>query len=79
MIWEQCWTKPETVIVDGFKISFLFYADDLILLEETEEDLQNLFNCLTDWRKSNGLYINKDKTKVIHFRTQSKPHTNFTF
>ena len=65
--------------MDELKICCLFYADDLILLGDTEEELRNLFNCLTDWCKRNRLDINKTKPKVVHFRTPSQIRTGFTF
>ena len=65
------------VLVDGIKISCLFYADDLILIGDSPEDLQHLFDILSQWSNNNGMNINIDKTKVVHFRTQSEQQTVF--
>ena len=67
------------VLVDGIKISCLFYADDLILIGDSPEDLQHLFDILSQWSNNNGMNINIDKTKVVHFRTQSVQQTVFPF
>ena len=34
---------------DGEKLCILLYADDVILIADTEADLQSLLNCLYDW------------------------------
>lgn len=59
------------VMVNGVNINCLFYADDLVLIGESEEDLQGLLNVLSQWCNTNGLNINTDKTKVVHFRLPS--------
>ena len=53
------------------KICILLYAADVILIADTEEDLQTLLKCLHDWSERNGLKINKDKSKIVHFRRPS--------
>ena len=67
------------VMVNGVKINCLFYADDLVLIGESEEDLQGLLNVLSQWCNTNGLNINTDKTKVVHFRLPSVRRTSFPF
>ena len=32
--------------IDGEKVCILLYADDVILMTETEEELKELLNCL---------------------------------
>ena len=55
------------------KLSILLYADDIILLAETDSDLQSMFDSLTQWRLKWGLVINTAKSNVIHFRWISLP------
>ena len=43
----------------------LFYADDLCLIAETEEELREKINCWKDAMKLKGLRVNMDKTKVM--------------
>ena len=40
--------------IEGEKICILLYADDVILIADTEEDLQSLLNCLNEWSARNG-------------------------
>ena len=43
---------------DGDRVCILLYADDIVLLAETEQDLQFLLNALHDWCSSNDMIIN---------------------
>ncbi|MEW8544936.1 MAG: reverse transcriptase family protein, partial [Candidatus Thiodiazotropha sp.] len=67
--------------LDGIdcKLNMLLYADDLALIAESEEDLQRLLQILSKWCEDNGMTINMDKTKVIHYRNPSKQRTDFSF
>ena len=67
------------VSLDGVNLSCLFYADDLVLIAETEEDLQQLFDILAAWCDRNMMQINTDITKVIHYRNQSVERSNNVF
>ncbi len=60
-------------------ISILAYADDLVLLAESENDLQQLLNVLFDWCQKWRLSINIDKTKIMHFRPVEREKTDFDF
>jgi hypothetical protein len=51
--------------VQGRRIKDLRFADDIDLLTETEEDLQKLTTKLYENKKSYGIMINKEKTKVM--------------
>ena len=61
------------------RLCILKYADDIILLAKTAEDLQFMLNELSNWTKRWRLSVNIDKTKVMHCRKQSKAVTNFHF
>ena len=65
--------------IDNEKMCILLYADDVILIADTEEDLQSLLNCLHEWSARNCLKINSDKSKVVHFRRSSVPRSVFNF
>ena len=45
----------------------LIWADDLLLLSQTEKGLNNMLEALRKFSKNNGLTINMDKTKVKIF------------
>ena len=61
------------------KVSVLLYADDLVLVAETETDLQTLLNTLSCWCTRNHITVNESKSNIVHFRTPSIPRTLFNF
>ena len=65
--------------IDDEKVCILIYADNVILIAYTEEELQLLLNCLHRWCERNSLNINIDKSKIVHFRRPSSPRSNFNF
>ena len=60
-------------------VNVLLYADDLVILAESEAGLQQMLNKCSDWCHQWRLNINSDKSKVVHFRNQSSPRTEFCF
>lgn len=60
-------------------VSMLMYADDIVMLSDTEFKLQSMLNCLSDWCNEWGLHINCNKSKVIHFRPQRITKTDTQF
>ena len=65
--------------LDIEQLSLLLYADDVVLLAPTEEALQRMLDKLSEWGKKWRLMINKDKTKIVHFRPKGIKQTNFMF
>ena len=61
------------------KVCILMYADDVVLLARSEDELQVLLNALHDWCTVNAMSINVSKSNVVHFRTDSTTRTIFTF
>ena len=61
------------------KVSILLYADDLVLIAETETDLQILLDTLSGWCTRNRIMVNEAKSNIVHFRTPSIPRTDFNF
>ena len=51
-------------------IPVLGYADDTALFAGNPRDLQLLLNKVQTWCTSNGIAVNRDKTKTMHFRTR---------
>ena len=68
-----------TIGHNGQRITVLVYADDLILLSETESGLNMLLRKLNDWCSKWRVLINTSKTKVMHFRKKSVKQTNSKF
>ena len=57
--------------LDNTHVSILLYADDIVLLAETEEDLQTLMNEFYFWCTKWRMVVNKEKTHIIHFRPKA--------
>ena len=67
------------VKLNQLEVCLLMYADDIVLLAENEDDLQNMLNYVQIWCKKWRLVINKQKTKVMHFRKSRKQKSKFDF
>ncbi len=55
------------------------YADDLVIISESELDLQRLINIVRSWCNKWRLAVNIDKTKVVHYRKKNTPCTDYMF
>ncbi len=60
-------------------VSVLAFADDIVLLAESAEDLQKLINIVHRWSTKWRFIVNPDKSQVVHYRNAPKAQTNFTF
>ena len=49
------------------EINSIFWADDIIMLADSQEHLQRMLNLLEDYCKKNKLQVNTDKTKTMIF------------
>ena len=67
------------VKIDNERVCILLYADDIVLIAENESDLQDMLTMLSTWCTSirNGMNINASKSKVVHFRPNSSPRSNY--
>ena len=54
------------------QVRILLYADDIVLLSESEHDLQKHLNALDDFCTQRGLVVNLAKTKVLIFHMSSR-------
>ena len=52
---------------DDDTVCILLYAHDIVLLTETEQDMQFMLNALHYWCAYNDMVINVRKSDVIHF------------
>ena len=57
---------------EGFIVNTLMYADDLIVLAHTEEELQEKINALLVYCRQWKLEINVQKTKMMIFNRGNK-------
>ena len=65
-------TTSDIYLENGGKLNSLMYADDLILLSHTKDDLQKKLDILEDYCKTWKLNINEKKTKVMVFNRGNK-------
>ena len=65
---EDC--KP--VLIEDVNINCLLYADDLLIISESEEGLQNCISILEQYCNRWKLEVKLDKTKVIIFSRRRK-------
>jgi len=61
------------------KLCILLYADDIVILAENEEELQILLNFVNNWCRKWKMKVNRDKTKVVHFRKKKCKVTDKQF
>ncbi len=64
---------------DEGKLCILLFADDIVILGEDETQLQSLLKFVENWCHKWKLKINKDKTKIIHFRNKRVKKTEKHF
>ena len=60
-------------------INILLYADDIVLLAETEENMQFLLFIVECWCKKWRLEVNLGKTNIMHVRPKRKLQSKFVF
>ena len=59
-------------------VSLMMYADDIVLLAESENDLQRMLNAFCDWCSANFMSININKTNIVHL-DQNRRQNMFYF
>ena len=63
--------------LNGKKIPYLQYADDLVILCKTPKELQEQMNSLMEYCKNINLTLNETKTKVMVFHKGRLPESSF--
>jgi hypothetical protein len=61
------------------KTSILLYADDIVLLASSPEDLQCMLDTLNDWCHRWRMTVNPSKTQIVHFHHSSISRSNAVF
>ena len=64
---------------EGLVVSVLLYADDIVLLADSEDDLQSLLNIVHSWCTRWRLEVNLLKTNIMHVRKKQTPRAPFEF
>ncbi len=60
-------------------ICILLYADDIVLLSDTEEGLQKLLGKVYQWSLKRKIKFNANKSNILHVRQSLITNTNFNF
>ena len=76
---EQIQRLNRGVVEGDNNVSILMYADDIVLIAETETNLQIMLNTLYKWCSTWGLVINNNKSAVVHFPSSSTEITQHEF
>ena len=71
--------KGPLLNIGGLLINILLYADDMVLMADSEQDLQKLLNILHEWCSKWRLSLNRDKTQIVHFRPSGRNMSKFVF
>ncbi len=70
--------------IDGINVCILLYADDIVLLSETEEGLQKLLDKVYEWSKKWKIKFKlknfiAQKSNILHIRQPHVPRTDYSF
>ena len=63
---------PAGVQIGGRKINNLRYADDVVLLATSMQELQNLTDKVKDASEAAGLFLNVNKAKAMKVTQEAK-------
>lgn len=74
----NCLNQPNTdpVVIGNSSVNILLFADDIVLLSESQSGLQTCLDNLHSYCKSWKLEVNTDKSKVIVFNSNGKTFKN---
>ena len=64
--------REDSPMLNGIPINGLMYADDLVLISESEEGLQHLLNILNSYTEKWFMQVNKSKTKYMRICKQNR-------
>ena len=60
--------SSQGVLLEGFQVHSLLYADDLVLISSDRNDLQSQLDALNNFSRSLKMEVNMDKTKTMVIR-----------
>ncbi|XP_052808975.1 uncharacterized protein LOC128237452 [Mya arenaria] len=67
------------VPVNDDRVCIIMYADDIVLLAESADEMQLLLSALGDWCSINNMHVNSTKSNIVHFRPNSVSRTTYNF
>ena len=65
--------------INETSISMLLYADDIVLISDSPDNLQTMLNTMHNWCKRWRVLINCEKSKVVHFRKGRAKQYDYKF
>ncbi len=68
-----------SVDLGGVKVNVLLYADDLVCLVDSEQDLHVMLDTLHQWSMTWCMAVNTKKSIIVHFHTASMTRSIFIF
>ena len=71
--------SPLSSTPSSFLVNHLIYADDLVLIAESTNDLQKLIDIVNLWCCKHRIEANLLKTEVMHVRQPLVPRSKFNF
>ncbi|GFS11418.1 endonuclease-reverse transcriptase [Elysia marginata] len=72
---QEAISGKSDVLINGVNINNIRYADDTVILAESEEQLQAMLNRIVDKCNEYGMEINSKKTKTMHIGRDTKTLT----
>ena len=70
-------SQDEGASLSNVKIPILLYADDMVSLSNSPEELQSMLDKLFRYLDTNGLKMNTNKTKIMPFYRGPPVETKF--
>ncbi len=67
------------VKLGDIKISILLFANDIIVITDSDIYLQRMLNVVNNWCHKLRLTVNKDKTKFVYFKQPQHPRKSNMF
>ena len=76
---EELKTLNCGISINDLPLCCLLYADDLMLLSDTEDNMQRMLDHVSNWCNKWRLRVNYTKSAVIHFRNKGKRRSEYAF
>ena len=76
---EELKTLNCGITIDETHVCCLLYADDLMLLSDSEDNMQRMLDHVSNWCNKWRLRVNYTKSAVMHFRNKGKRRSEYAF
>ena len=65
--------------IGNLNVCILLCADDIVLISESEQNLQIMLDFVNNWCNKWQMKINDEKSKIVCFRRKMLPKTSLEF